>query len=125
MTDATTQQETPPGLIRWRGQLRPRRVGLVLNLRGLECPEGHRVDVHGRIGAAGLRCEHRARPGAEQCGAWLLLLLMSPDTTHGWRRRFWATDITLDELKEVEGEHLDATEIISRFGGIFPPGRAI
>jgi hypothetical protein len=117
--------ETPPGLIRWRGQLRPRRVGLVFDLRQLTCVEGHRVQVHGRIVSGGLQCQHRATSGAPVCGAWLLLLLMSPDSTHEWRRRFWATDVTLDELRGVEAEHLDATEIVCRFGGIFPPGRAV
>lgn len=115
--------ETPPGLIRWRDEIRPRRAGIVLNLRELECLDGHRVEVHGRIGAAGLQCHHQPHAGAPICGAFVFLVLFSPDETHQWRRRYWATDITLGEIEAIEREHLGPDEVVHRFGGIFPRGR--
>lgn len=115
--------ETPPGLIRWRDELRPRRAGILLNLRDLECIDGHSVEIHGRIGAGGLQCHHRAERGAPICGAYVFMIFMSSDAAHHRKRRYWVADMLLSEIDAVEREQLDTEEILLRFGGIFPPGR--
>lgn len=122
MSDATTQ-ETPPGLIRWRDELRPRRAGILLNLRDLECIDGHSVEIHGRIGTGGLQCHHRDGTNHPICGAYVFLIFMSSDAVHHRKRRFWVADMLLSEIEAVEREQLDPEEILLRFGGIFPPGR--
>jgi hypothetical protein len=114
------ERRTPPGLFWYRGALRIRRAGLIFNLRRLTCPEGHRFDVHGRVSAGGLQCEHRAYAGAERCGAWLYLLLISSDAAEHRRRRFWAADVTLEEIAAAEERHLAPEEIVVEFGGAFP-----
>lgn len=120
--DPSPDRRTPPGLFWYRGALRPRRAGLVFNLRRLTCPDGHRVDVHGRITAGGLQCRHRAHAGAEPCGAWLFLLLISSDLAEHRRRRYWVCDITLEELAACEAHELTHEEIVVQFGGVFPAG---
>ena len=100
-----------------------RRAGLVFDLRRLTCTDGHRVTVHGRINSGGLRCEHRAHPGASACGAWLYLLLISSDAVEHRRRRYWAADMTLEEITACEVRHLTGEEILVEFGGSFPSGK--
>lgn len=86
----------------------------------LYCPAGHRVDLEGIPVKEQLpvRCEHREREGAPECG--ITLLLVGGVGARDGTRAVMVLEVTLDELRWMERHQLATVEDELRYLGNVP-----
>jgi hypothetical protein len=108
----------PKGLIVVNGHPRVRRAAFVIQPRELTCIDGHRIHERARISEDGyVWCTHKERAGAVECGAMLWILVVPQ---RGERRKFFAADVTADEMRDWERRHLEVDDILRILGVTFP-----
>lgn len=86
------------------------------------CPDGHTIGGVSLVREDHtLQCTHRAAAGQGECGA-LVYVLVFPAL--GGRRRVWACDVTMAEVREMERLGLDADGVLAYFGEAFSREKA-
>lgn len=106
-----------PSTIVFGGRTIHRQHGFV-DINALTCPDHHRVKRAGSsFGERGaLTCTHRPAAGQGECGALLWILLIPGDR---YQQRFYAADVTFQELAMWEQRLYSAEDVLRYLGGWF------
>jgi hypothetical protein len=111
----------PRGLFRYRGALRPRRQGFVLNFNRLKCPDGHKLTMERNISDAGyLECDDPAH-GCDRRGWAYVYLGVVP--AFGGARRVYALDVTGAERDWFNDQGMSFDDILRWLDAEFPDTR--
>lgn len=108
----------PPGLIRLNGSLVVRRAGWLGNGDQPTCPFGHELKEHAKLleGRGVYWCKFRAVRETAECGA-LIYILRVPMIGQ------YCADVTTEEMRYMEAEHMTAPQVFNYLGVHFPAGR--
>ena len=106
-------ERTQPGLFRFRGALRPRRAGVVVNLNRLTCPLRHKLRFHRNV----------AEDGYLECATCEAVVLVHQLPAFGGRRQLFAIDVTAAERDWFNDQGMRFQAIVSYLELEFPAGR--
>lgn len=100
----------PDGKFRHRGELRDRRAGVLRPGQVPTCTDGHKMPLPMWLhaGRGGHACAHRAESGPHKCNAMLYSLVDAG--------RVYVADVSYEDVKLMEQEHMDVVRIIGYLG---------
>lgn len=108
----------PPGLIVVHGVHVVRRAGWLEPGERPQCPFGHDVHDHAVMlgGEMVVWCKYKPAPKHPECGA----LVFIAQVPHIGR---YCADVTTEEMKMMEREHMTAAQVFNFLGVRFAPGQ--